>query len=485
VLKAARVNPLINEVWDPVAGSWRFRWVAVGAAAALALAGWLVVFGLQDRYEAGASVFVDTPTPLKPALQVVEQDVDTELNFARQSLLADPTLQRIAREAGVLPASSSDFQQQQLLAQMRGRIDISVHSADAHEQERNTAGSIYHIGYWDHDRLRSLQVVRILLGTLVNDTLTTQQERSENAQQLLEAQIAEYEKRLRAEEDQLAAFKSQHEMPAEQSDYFAELEKESEAAAALKAKRAEAQSRAVSLTRQLDSDVDEAQHRLDDLLLKYTEAHPDVIDARQKLEQLKQRRAIESVRLPLNQVEVDIENLNTELADHESRAAELRRDLDAAPQVEAEFARLNRDYEANKAQYTVLVALRQKVPIDSRAVRFRVVQPPAAAYSPVWPRRRLWLTAILAGALAAGAALAYGLNHLYPVVSSAEALARAVTVPLLGQIPGAFPERERRALRRDLLRISMATACLFVAFGVAIALNQSGYRLNIMALSSR
>jgi hypothetical protein len=107
------------------------------------------------------------------------------------------------------------------------------------------------------------------------------------------------------------------------------------------------------------------------------------------------------------------------------------------------------------------------------------------AYGPAWPRRRLWLTAILAGALAAGAALAYGLNYLYPVVSSAEALARAMTVPLLGQVTAAFPERERRALRRELLRISMATACLFVAFGVAIVLSQSGYRLNIAALSSR
>jgi hypothetical protein len=43
--------------------------VAIAAPVALALAGSLAVFGLQDRYEAGASVFIDTRTSLQPALQ--------------------------------------------------------------------------------------------------------------------------------------------------------------------------------------------------------------------------------------------------------------------------------------------------------------------------------------------------------------------------------------------------------------------------------
>jgi hypothetical protein len=92
------------------------------------------------------------------------------------------------------------------------------------------------------------------------------------------------------------------------------------------------------------------------------------------------------------------------------------------------------------------------------------------------------LAGILVAALAAGAALAYGLNYLSPVVSSPDALSKALGVPLLGQVTAAFPERERRALRRDLLRISIATACLLVAFGVAVVLSQAGYRLSLTAL---
>jgi polysaccharide chain length determinant protein (PEP-CTERM system associated) len=535
------MNPIINELRDQVSGSWRFRWVAIAAAVVFALGGWLIVFALRDRYEAGASVFVNTKTSLRPALQglTVEQDVDAELNFVRQSLLADPSLQRIASEGGVLPLGGSDRQQQELIAETRKRIDISVHSANGHEEDRNSAGSIYHIAYQDRDRARALHVVTILLDTLVNETLGGKREGSENAQQFLEVQIADYEKRLRQAEDRLAAFKSRHIglMPAEQGGYFAELQKESEAVAAAKTKLAAAESRRATLNRQLHGDVavaaaapgsngagpgtkgsfdtlsriDEAQAHLDELLLKYTDQHPDVIAARQALEDLKRRRAAEieslregdpaaaaasrastnpvyqSVQLALNQVDVDIADLNTELAQHEAKVAELRRSLDTAPQVEAEYAQLNRDYDVNKAQYTALLGNLQKARLGERAdnagsVRFEIVQPPSAPFGPVWPRRKLLMLAIFAAALAAGAGLAYGLNYLFPVVSSAEALAQAVKVPLLGQVTSAFPERDRLVFRRDLWRISMATACLVVTFGVALVLSQQGFRLSITAL---
>jgi polysaccharide chain length determinant protein (PEP-CTERM system associated) len=537
------VNPLINEVWDQLTGCWRFRWPAIAAAAALALAGWLVVFGLPDRYEADASVFVDTRTPLKPALQGLtpEQEVDGELNFVRQSLLAGPRLQQIARDSGVLPAASTDLQQAELLAAMRRRISITVRSANGREDERNTAGSIYNIAFQDRDRARSLQVVRILVATLVNETLGGKREGSENAQQFLESQLADYERRLRAAEDRLATFKSRHLglMPTQQGGYFAELQAESEAADNSRTKLAEAQSRRAALQRELRGDVavaaagsgsagsgaaskgsfdtlsriDEVQARLDELLLKYTDKHPDVIAARQTLAELKSRLAAEivslregdptaaaashassnpvyqSVELALNQVEVEIADLNTELAQHEAKVSQLRRSLDSAPQIEAEYAQLNRDYDSDKAEYTALLANLQKARLGERAVnagsvRFEIVQPPAAPYGPAWPRRRLLLAAVLAGALAAGAALAYGLNVLFPVVTSGDALGRAIGVPVLGAVTGAFPERERHVFRRDLWRISVAAACLLAAFAVAVFLSQSGYRLTITALAN-
>jgi len=535
------MSPILNQVWDEVTSAWRYRWFALALAVLVSLFGWLVVFALPDRYEAVASVFVDTRTSLKPILQglTVEQDVDAQLNFVRQSLLAGPELLRIARDGGVLPEGINERTQEQLVTAMSTRIDISVHSASGREEDRKTAGSIYRVVYQDRNRERALRVTQILMDALVNETLGGKREGSQSAQQFLEDQIRDYEKRLRAAEDRLAAFKSRHIglMPTEQGGYFTQLQKESEAAASVRTKLAEAQSRRITLTKQLHGDVavaassstqsgsgagrgggldtlsriDEAQAKLDELLLRFTDRHPDVIAARQTLEDLKKRRATEidslrqgdaataaasrassnpvyqSVQLALNQVDVDIADLNTELAQHDSKVAELRRMLDTAPQVEAEFAQLNRDYDVNKAQYTALLGNLQKARLGERAddagsIRFEVVQPPTAGFRPVWPKRPLLLFMVLTAALGAGAALAYGLSYLHPVVSSSMALSQFAGVPVLGLVSVAFPERRRRAIRRDLWRVSLVMGCLLVGFLVTLILSLQGYRLSITAL---
>jgi len=204
------VSPILNQVWDEVTSAWRYRWLALALAILIALVGWLVVFSLPDRYEAMASVFVDTRTSLKPVLQglTVEQDVDAQLNFVRQSLLAGPELLRIARSGGVLPAGINERMQEQLVAAMSTRIDISVLSASGREEDRKTAGSIYRVVYQDRNRDRALRVTGLLMDTLVTETLGGKREGSQNAQQFLETQIHDYEKRLRAAEDRLAAFKA-------------------------------------------------------------------------------------------------------------------------------------------------------------------------------------------------------------------------------------------------------------------------------------
>ncbi len=439
----------------------------------------------------------------------------------------------------MLPAAAVDpRRQEQLVAAMSSRIAITVHSASGHDEDRN-AGSIYRVIYQDENRDRAVRIVGILLDTLVNETLGGKREGSQSAQQFLETQIKDYETRLRNAEDRLAAFKSKHFglMPTEQGGYFAQLQTESTAAANVRTKLAEAQSRRATLLRQLHGDVaiaasgssspstpgggsldtltriNDAQAKLDELLLRFTDNHPDVIATRQTIEDLKKRRAAEleglkqgdalaaatsrassnpvyqSVQLALNQVDVDMADLNTELAQHEAKVAELKKMVDTAPQVEAEFAQLNRDYDVNKAQYTALLASLQKARLGERAddagsIRFEVVQPPNAGLRPVWPMRKMLMGAVLAAALAAGAALAYGLAYLHPVVAgSAAGLAQLAGVPVLGTISVAFPQQHRTGARREALRMALAACCLIAAFGIAVVMSQRGYRLTLHSTS--
>jgi polysaccharide chain length determinant protein (PEP-CTERM system associated) len=536
------MTPEIENVLDEMRGAWRFRWLALATAFAIALIGWSVLFALPDRYAAEARVFVDTRTALKPALQglTTDQNVDAQINFVRQSLLEGPHLESIAKETGVLlPTVTDERAKAQVLDNFSDRVTLTVINAGNQGDERSTAGTIYEFHYEDLSRARALNVVDTLLSTFVEQTLGGKREGSENAQKFLEAQIKDYEQRLSVAEDKLATFKKKNLglMPSDQGGYFADLEKETDAAKKAEIDLSIAVSRREELTKQLHSDqavseagttgtmvggtnsvggdtlsrIQQTQARLDELLLKYTDQHPDVIATRSTLEELKKRRAAEleslrrgdasavaasgagsnpvyqSMQLELNKVNVEIAALRQELAQHQSTVADLRARLNSAPQVEAEYQQLNRDYDVNKAQYTALLESYQKARLGERAdnagsVRFEIVLPPTAPVVPVWPKRTKFLVVIWMLALAGGAGLAYGLHVLKPIVSSVRGANEATGFPVLGVVSEAFPTRERARVVQNLWRFCAASGGLLVAFAVALALNWSGARLTIHAV---
>jgi len=539
------MNSALGHVFDEVRGAWRFRWFALGSAFVVAIAGWLVVFALPDRYEASARVFVDTRTALKPALQglTVDQNVEGQINFVRQSLLAPSQLERIAKESGLLGENVTDPSEKAgILDSLSGRISLSVYSAGSQGDERSNAGTVYSFDYRDTDRERSVKLVGILVDSFVQETLGGKRAGSENAQKFLEGQIKDYESRLSAAEDRLADFKKKNLglLPSEQGSFFTDLQTETDAEKKAETDLSIAISRRDELSKQLHGDaavsaaggsgavvnsqgvasggdtlsrIQETQAKLDELLLKYTDKHPDVIATRATLAELEKRRSEElqslrrgdaaavaasgagsnpvyqSIQLELNKEEVNIAALRQEVAQHLQTVAEMHQRLNSAPQVEAQFQQLNRDYDVNKSEYAALLESYQKARMGEQAdnagsVRFEVVLPPTASLHPVWPRRNFFIAAVWAAAMAAGAAVAYGLHTLRPVVASVSGLTAMTNFPVLGVVGAAFPTRAKAVFRNRLFSFSMVASVLVLFLGAAFVLNWSGVRLNLHALST-
>lgn len=534
------MNVIVEEVLEEVRGAWRFRWWALAAAWLLGVLGWAVVMLLPDMYEGRATVFVDTRTALRPVLQglAVEQDVDAELNFVRQSLLGAPQLEKIARDVGLLNPALTDVRERvSVIDGLRDRIAITVTSASSSEGARE-AGSIYGIVYQDRNRARSLKVVGELLNTLIVDTLGGKRQGSQDAQKFLETQIRDYETRLRAAEDKLADFKKHNvgAMPTEEGGYFARLQSEMDAVKTAQTALSVAMSRREELTRQLNGEsplsaaatpglvpggpgaaagggdtlsrIRETQAHLDELLLNYTDKHPDVIAARQTLVELTARRASEieslrrgdasalansgaaanpvyqSIQLALNQADVEIASLRRQLGDHQSRVADLRRALDTMPKVEAEYAQLNRDYDVNKTQYTALLTQLEKAKLGQEAdtngsVRFEIVEPPNAEYRPVSPHRSLLVLVVLGLALGCGAGLAYLIQMLKPVFWSVRTLAENTGATVLGAVSPAFPQALLRRKRWDVSFYTLFAGSFFLLAAVVLGLSLLGQHLTL------
>jgi polysaccharide chain length determinant protein (PEP-CTERM system associated) len=508
---------------------FRYRWIVFLVAWGVCLVAWPIVLMLPNKYEARARVFVDPSTALKPVIQglAIEQDLNAELNLVRQSLLSTPNLEKIVDETGLTPAVNVPANRAKAVFDLSQRIDIVAVPTPPGPGEAPVPSKVYVISYQDANRDRSLKVVQILLDSFMEGTLGGKRRDSQTAQRFVEGQIKDYEAKLGEAEQSLAEFKKKNAgmVPGDQTgDYFTRLQAEVDAVKKTQTSLNIAITKRAELAQQLRGEgpaaasslatagpgggagtrggdtlsrIQETQARLDDLLLRFTDKHPDVIALRQTLQELKDRRASElealkrgdagaavatgasanpvyqSIQLQLNQADVDVAAFRGELADHQAKVADLKRLVDTTPQVEAEFARLNRDYTVNKAQYAALVERLEKARLGGEAdatgsVRFDIIDPPTADFNPVSPKRSMLLATVLLAALGGGGGLAYLITMSKPVFHNSKQLAALTGIPVLGVVSATRVAGKRPSMRREYLTYSLACSTFVVALVVVV-----------------
>ncbi len=511
------MNAAVEFILEQLRGIWRFRWTAMLVAWIVCLVGWLVVLGMPDTYAAWARVFIDTRTRLSQVTQgiAVESNIATEAASVREALLGGPQLEKVARLAIPSYANASPAQQGAIIEGLRTRLLV-----DATGEQRNQPADLYTITYTDPDRRQAHRVVDQLLRLFLASSLGGSQEGSEQAQQFLTAQIADYDKKLQAAESRLADFKRDNAgmVPGATGDYFTRLRSETDELEKDRLNLSLMQQKHDELQRQLTSDqplvgaggaggsdtatqIRETQARLDELLLRFTDNHPDVIAARRSLDDLKKRQQLEmsavkrgdaaaiadsglasnpvyqGMRMQLSQVDVELAAAQRQVADQEAKIAELRKMITVAPGVEAEFARLNRDYDVTRQEYQSLVDRLARAKISDKAdatgvVRFEVVEPPTGNSTPVSPDRPRLIFVVLAGGLALGIGVAYLMHQLRPVFTSARQLTELTQLPVLGVVSMTWLERHRARDRRAMWAYSAAT-CVLVLLAVLMLLTET------------
>lgn len=503
------MQAVLENLLESFAGAWRFRRYAVMTAWAVCVLGWIIILFLPNQYEATTRVVVETSTALRPVLQglTTEQSISAQLNLARQTLLSRPTLEKLAVEVRLVDASASDEAKADVVDALYSAITVKA-------RESGGTGTVFTISYRDRVRERSIKVVELLVNTLMSSTLGGKKAGSESAQKFLRDQVEEYSRRLAEAEQRLAEFKRKYvgQMPGAQGDYFTRLQNELDGIKKAQAALTIATTRRDELQRQLRGDaaiagtsttanraepggndtasrIAETTARLEELRLRFTEKHPDVIALRETLQQLEGRRneelaalrrgdpsaaarsgvasnpVYQSIQLQLNQVDVEIAALRRELYDHNQKVAELRSVVNSAPEVEAQYAGLNRDYTVTQQTYQSLVDRLDKTRLgdeagDSSSVQLSIVDPPSADFEPVSPKRFLLIPLTLLVGLGVGGAVAYLLSQMRPVFASGNGLAAFTGLPLLGVVSLMWPERQQLVARKSYLRYGLMLGSL-------------------------
>jgi polysaccharide chain length determinant protein (PEP-CTERM system associated) len=519
------MHPIVLTVLDEARGAWRFRFWMLGAAWVVCALGWAFVMTMPNTYQASARVYLDTQGALRPLLRgiAVEPDVQSDLNVVRQAMLSTPALEKVARTTGLDDGAATPQDYEVLIDALRKRIVITRDAAGT------AADGTYQITFQDGDRHKSLLLVKSLLDQFVEGTLGSKRTGQEGAQRFLESQIAEYEGRLQEAENRLADFKKNNigKMPGDRGDYFARLQTEMNGLTDVRSALSLAEARRAELQRQLageepvifglDADagrndrggggdvsarIQELERRREELLLRFTEKHPEVQNVDRTLADLQARQAAElervqrgrratgdlssslktnpvyqSLQVESKRAEVQVAEIRQDLAQREARVAELRRMVNSVPEVEAELARLNRDYTVTRAQYESLVQRLETAKLSDQAdktgtVNFRVIDPPSVPLKPIAPNRPLLMTGILTVGLGLALALGLGLNLANPVFFTTESLASSLGARVIGHVSRVAADATLAVSRRQTLLFVGGVAGLLVAFAIALLMPQ-------------
>lgn len=459
----------LTEFLMQLRAAWRYRWTALLVAWLVAIAGWFVVFTIPDKYEASARVYVDTDSVLRPLLKglAIQTDVNQRLSLMSKTLLSRPNMVKIARETDLDLAVSTDEETEKLLIKLQKNISL----------KRTRKQNLYTITYQNKNPKLAKDVVQALLTIFVEQTLGDTRQDSNSAQRFLVQQIAEYEARLIKAENILTEFKRKHvgNLPGQGGGIFVRHEKTKlELEAALLALK-ESKYRRNELKKQFEdakksisagimkqsSPIDNRililQNKLDQLLLRFTDEHPDVKEIKETIVELEKQKMIpaeedlsadnfgknvllEQLKLELSKSEAEYAGSRVRVVEYKKRMALFEEQLKVLPQVETELKRLNRDYNLNKTNYNALLSRLESAKIAESAdaagdnVKFKIIEPPRLPIIPIPSKRPVLSIAVLLIGFSIGGGVAFLLSQLNPVILDIYSLRKLTGYPVFGSI---------------------------------------------------
>ncbi len=484
---------------------WRRRWLALAAAWAICLLGWLAVALIPNSYESKARVFVKTQSLLPSQMGFTPQDRQGDLNAIQQTLTSAENLKKVVRrtDLNLLVGSERDLAAQ--AAKLREAIKITATQDSLIEISATASVS----GFSNAQNAKlAAAIVQSLLDLFVEAGLAGDRVEASQSLAFLDAELRKREQQLQEAEQQRVEFEQR---------YLGLLPGEGSIGQRMSAARTElvgieqqlmqAQSSLAAMRGQLNAtpstipgyggeggggasgQIAALEGQLAQAAARgWTDSHPDVVGIKSQIARLRPLAARErggggggmpnpsyvSLRAMVAEREGQVQAAQMRKNQLQADLAQLSSKQASEPGAAAEQARLNRDYEVLKRQYDKLledreqVRLRSDVRSKTDAVSFRVIEPPSQPRVPAAPDRPLLLTLVLVVAIGGGAGIAFVRGQLQTTFPTQGRLEAATGLPVLGSISETFTADQRAQNRQRLIWLGGGAAALAASYAVLI-----------------
>lgn len=514
------IEELIELVLHYLRGIWKQRWLSIIIAWPVMVAGILFVDNLTDKYTASTQVYIDTTSVLKPLLKglAIQSDFESNVRLMSRKLLSRPNLERAARQMDMDINVNTNLEMELLINEILDNTELS---------SKGRSGS-YVITYTNENPQVAKRMVQTLLDIFVEDTLGKNSKESDVAITFLDNQIKKYDQLLAEAESRVENFKRKNIgiMPKDGANYYQELKQstsEFEQATLmlqelsnrrdqLKKQLAEIpqqESGAQAFTSKHQARIDQIEIEIDDMLLLYTEEHPDVLSKKRILTSLidkkkveeeefnakdKQSTAIENpvqqeITILLSETEASISALNARVAAYAKKQEYLKQRVDIIPKIEAELSRLNRDYQIHKNNYEELVERREQAKISedvetgTEQVKFRIIEPPNVPSQASFPNRPLFDVGVLIIALIIGYGIGLLRSLMQPVFYNGPQLHKFTNLPVIGAVTKVDTISVIKKRKRNIALFFLTNALLILT-NIAFIIAHSNNILLIETLKS-
>ena len=467
----------LTEVYFYLKGTLKYKRVAIMFGLLLCISGWAFVFMMPDKFESKAKVHIDSSTIIRPLMRgmVIDPDVSALIRIIQQLMFTRPNLEKVIELSQLKADKTGAVINAEFIEKLKKDITISA------ARDRD----IFDIAYSATDPETAKSVVQAVLTVFSEQAQGKAMADANDAQQFIEQQLRDYEIRLQEAEKAKEDFKrSNLDLVGGDSDQFQLLSqlKEQLNLANTALEQAEAKKNVLgeqvrniqesdedwgitNLSEEVseeDSRISALNDRKTDLLIKFTENHPEVVSINRLIESLKEQKEsnkndgfietdligpqkmsnpyVQTLKIAFDNAEAEVASIQALINSIKNRAIKIEEGLNERLAIETEMKNLNRDYETINGKYSELLERREQAHITENVddqtsrLKFKIADPPTKPTKPSSPNRILFYSLILVGSIVAGFGVAFLIYFIRPVFMSTRQVRVVTGLPSLGGV---------------------------------------------------
>ena len=475
----------------------RRRWIVILPLCLFLTLGFFYTLTATQTYQASTTILIQPQkVPTDYVQSIITTDIAQRINTISQQILSRTNLEKIIKEFGLFQDKENMFDEDKV-SSMRKRVVVTQNSS------RRQGTEAFSVSFTGNHPETVMKVANKLATFFMDENLKAREIQAVGTSEFLESELQKIKTKLENREKELASYRTSYmgglpdeletnlrtldRLQVQQTDALNALRDTQNAAALLKNQisRLKEMPLTGNAILQPDGTVTEApalsiteqqyeagKRHLDELLLKYTNKHPEVIKltksvAKLKIkvekekEQLKEETDSQSsdpgetsVSRPspnnnvvlqhefnLRQLENEISALKTNIGQIKKTMQVYQKRVEDTPKREQDLQSIQRDYSNIRESYQSLLArpLEAELAVNmekkQKGEQFRIIDYARLPEKPISPDvRKLFMFSIAIG-LGIGGGIIFLLEFLNPVIRSEDEIETEIGLPILASIP--------------------------------------------------